>query len=97
MGQERTRLAALTLGHVEVMLAGVLAGGCSNMSRRASETWKHLSSASLASLLGCWRWALVSLAVCWIMLTGTFCGVALVDTCSAYSHLCVGRGWHSWP
>ena len=38
MGQEQTRLAALTFGHVGEMLVEWLAAGCASMSRRASET-----------------------------------------------------------
>ena len=57
MEQAHVRLAALTLGHVGEMLDGWLAAGWASMSRRASETWEHLSSASYASLLGCCRCA----------------------------------------
>ena len=47
------------------MLAGSLAAGCASMSRQASETWKHLTS---ASWLRCWaiargRRCLVAFAV----------------------------------
>ena len=56
-------MAALTFGQVAEMLAGSLAAGRASTSRRASETWEHLSSASWASLFGCWRWTPVFLAV----------------------------------
>ena len=42
----QTRLAALTFGHVGEMLVARAAAGCASISRRAIETWKHLSSAS---------------------------------------------------
>ena len=45
------------------MLAESLAAGWASMSWSASETRKHLSSASYALLLGCCRWAPVFLAV----------------------------------
>ena len=54
VGHVQTRLAALTLGRVGEMLVARAAAGCASISRRAIETWKHLSSASYASLLGCW-------------------------------------------
>ena len=63
MEQARVRLAALAFGHVGEMLAGSLAVGWASMSRRASDTWKHQSSASWASLSACWRWAPVFLTV----------------------------------
>ena len=53
MGHVHTRLAALTLGHVGEMSVARAAAGWVSISRRAIETWKHLSSASYASLLGC--------------------------------------------
>ena len=56
-------LEALTFGQVGEMLAGSLAAGWASMSRRANDTWEHLQSASFASLLGCWRWAPVFVAV----------------------------------
>ena len=46
MGQAHVRLAALMFGHVGEMLAEWRAAGWTSMSRRANETWKHLSSAS---------------------------------------------------
>ena len=61
MGHAHVRFAALTFGHAGEMLAGSLAAGWASMRRRASETWKHLSSASWAPLLGCCRWAPVFL------------------------------------
>ena len=60
MGHAHVRLAPLTFGHVDV---GWVGGWVGQHEPACKEAWKHLSSASWASLLGYWRWAPVFLAV----------------------------------